>query len=43
MNVESVYDMVILVVYWIGIGNIEVMVKNIYDGIIVVGVEVDLK
>jgi flavodoxin short chain len=43
MNVESVYDMAILVVYWTGTGNTEVMAKNIYDGIIAAGVEADLK
>ncbi|WP_025725113.1 flavodoxin [Acholeplasma granularum] len=35
--------MAILVVYWSGTGNTEVMAQNIYDGIIEAGVECDLK
>lgn len=35
--------MAILVVYWTGTGNTEVMAENIYDGILSAGVEADLK
>ena len=35
--------MAILVVYWTGTGNTEVMAQNIYDGILAAGVEADLK
>lgn len=35
--------MAILVVYWSGSGNTEIMAQNIYDGIIEAGFEADLK
>lgn len=35
--------MAILVVYWTGTGNTEVMAKNIYDGILEAGIKADLK
>ena len=35
--------MAILVVYWTGTGNTEVMAENVYDGILATGTEVELK